>query len=395
MKGLDPYDALAGTRIPTFVRSRARTRQAAIQVRKRLPVNLAPLLGIEPRVIAKAIGCFLTAEARLAAAERASPGAHRDAARKFVALLDAAEGNCGDGAWGYEFDVQTRWAHYLASSPNLIATFFVGRGLAAAGACFGDAAMIERARQSAGFLAEPLFRRTKEGRPFFAYTLDNPRLVHNANLLGAGFVAAMGATCSSAGWVELAVGAAATTIAAQRPDGSWPYGEGSGLSWSDNFHTAYNIDGLLLVWLASGDDRVRASLERGVAHWTRDFFGPVGEPKYYPGKPFPYDIHSAATAVDVAARLATWGFPTADLARRVAEWTRVNLLDPRTGRTYFQKHRFYVDKRHFIRWGEAHWALGKSSLALLDAGTHSPFEGAVRAAARQYSTDPSGSRDDV
>ena len=126
-----------------------------------------------------------------------------------MALLDAAEGNCGDGAWGYEFDVQTRWAHYLAGSPNLIATFFVGRGLAAAGACFGDAAMVERARQSAGFLAEPLFRRTKEGRPFFAYTPDSPRLVHNANLWGP--VAAMERPVARP-VVELAVGAAATRL---------------------------------------------------------------------------------------------------------------------------------------------------------------------------------------
>jgi hypothetical protein len=169
-----------------------------------------------------------------------------------------------------------------------------------------------------------------------------------------------------------------TSRAAQRPDGSWPYGEGQGLGWSDNFHTAYNLDGLLLLWLSTGDAEVREALAKGIDHWVRDFFGPSGEPKYYPHKALPYDIHSAATAIDVAARLATWGFPTGTLARQVEQWARSNLIDARTGRTYFQKHRFYVDRRNFVRWGEAHWALAESSLALLDAERRSPLESAIR-----------------
>ncbi len=108
----------------------------------------------------------------------------------------------------------------------------------------------------------------------------------------------MDKTAGAHEWKSTALESTATTLAAQRPDGSWPYGEGGGLAWSDNFHTAYNLDGLLLVWIATGDPAVRDGLERGLTHWTRDFFGLSGEPKYYPHRPFPYDIHSAATAVD-------------------------------------------------------------------------------------------------
>ena len=379
MKGFDPYDALAGTRVPSLIRTRPKARQILIQLRKRTPVNVAPVLGVKPRLFAKALGCFLTAEARLHTAERGMSAPRRQTACDLVAVMDSAAGNCGDGSWGYEFDVQTRWAYYAAGSPNLIATFFVGRGLAEAGVSFATDQWLSRGRAAAKYLATNLVRRTERGSPFFAYTPDSPRLVHNANLLGAGLLAAAGALGGVPEWYEVAGEAASTTLAAQHPDGSWPYGEGAGLGWSDNFHTAYNLDGLLLLWLATGNHAVAEGLERGLKHWTRDFFGPAGEPKYYPDKPFPYDIHSAATAVDVAARLATWGFPTADLARRVGEWTRVNLLDPRTGRTYFQKHRMLVDKRNFVRWGDAHWALARSSLALLDAGRRSPLESALEA----------------
>jgi hypothetical protein len=64
------------------------------------------------------------------------------------------------------------------------------------------------------------------------------------------------------------------------------------------------------------------------------------------------------------------------LAERVAEWTRRNLLAA-DGTTYYQKHRLWTDRRHFVRWGDAHWALGESSLQLLRDGRRDPLEQAV------------------
>lgn len=64
-----------------------------------------------------------------------------------------------------------------------------------------------------------------------------------------------------------------------------------------------------------------------------------------------------------------------------------NLVDPRTGKTYFQKHRFWTDKRNFIRWGEAHWALGRSSLQMAEEGRRDPLEEAVFASQREAGAD--------
>lgn len=368
--GIDPFDALRGTRVPAWVRRTQRARQAVIQLRKRCPIDLSRALGIAPFPMAKALGAHLTAECRRDAVPNEDAGTLVDALlrREDIARL-------GDGAWGYEFDVQTRWAFYPVGSPNLIATVFVARGLGAAGIVGDEPSLRSQLTASASFVNDRLLEPAE--RSFFRYTLDTARLVHNANLLGAGLVATGGTLCGDVSLVDAAVACARTTIAAQREDGSWPYGEGSGLGWTDNFHTAYNLDGLLQVWLASGDEAVRDSLERGVGHWVRDFFGAGGEPKYCPDHPYPYDIHSAGTAVDVAARLATWGFETAALAERTAEWTRQNLIDPVTGATYYQKGRLVTDRRHFIRWGDAHWALGTSSLGLVHAGRRDPLESAV------------------
>ena len=364
--GRDPFDALRGRRVPRWVVGHARTRQIVIQLRKRLPVDIARVLGVTPLVMAKAAGCMLSATVR--------EGRLKDA-REVLGVLRVTAGNLDDGAWGYEFDVQTRWAFYPAGSPNLIATVFVARGLGVAGIVLPDERLLHEMTHSADFLQRELLESGE--RPYFRYTLTSNRLVHNANLLGAGLVGMDGALRGDGDAVEQARAAAQTTISAQRDDGSWPYGEGGSLGWSDNFHTAYNLDGLLQVWLATGDYSVRDALDRGITHWVRDFFGPDGEPKYYPHKAYPYDIHSAGTAVDVAARLATWGWDTGDLAERVANWTQEHLVNPRTGETYYQKHRLWTDKRHFVRWGDAHWALGASSLLLLRESRRDPLELAV------------------
>jgi len=84
--------------------------------------------------------------------------------------------------------------------------------------------------------------------------------------------------------------------------------------------------------------------------------------------------------VDVAARLATWEWNAEGLAERVAEWTTRNLVDNVSGLSYYQKHRLWTDRRHFTRWGDAHLALGYSSLALLRANERDPLETAVAAA---------------
>jgi len=370
LRGSDPYDALAGRRVPEWVRSHARLRQAAIQLRKRMPIEMGGLLGVEPFVMAKTVGCALAAAARYG---------DSDAIPALTGALEVAAGSLGGGAFGYEFDVQTRWAFYPAGSPNLIATVFVARGLASAGVAFGTPSLVVEAARSAEFVRDSLHAAAPS--PYYRYTLTSQRLVHNANFLGAGLVA-MAATlggqdASRASVTSAATAAALSSIEAQRDDGSWLYGTDTVLDWSDNFHTAYNLDGLLQVWLATGDDRVRTSLDRGVRHWRADFFGPEGEPKYYPSKPLPYDIHSAGTAIDVAARLASWGWDTGELAERVAAWTERHLVDPASGATYFQKRHNRTDKRHFVRWGDAHLALGRASLALLREGRRDPLEVAV------------------
>jgi hypothetical protein len=372
--GVDPFDAMLGGRVPAFVRGNARTRQFVIQVRKRTPVDLAGPLGVRPFLMAKALGCFLAAEAR----EHLCGDS--EAASRAAAIADALPrtgGAAGLGAWGYEFDVQTRWGFYAAGTPNLIATVFVGRGYLEAGLTFGKGEWLDEAVAAARHLVDVHLTRAS-GRTYFLYTPDNSTLVHNANLLGAGFVSAVGAVADEPGLLEIGREACFESLDAMSEAGAWPYGEGRGLGWDDNFHTAYDLDGLSWVGLSavSEDPELEASLGVASSSWDSAFFGPSGEPRYYRERPFPYDIHSAATAVDVACRLAMRGAEAPD-ALRTFKWASENLIDRKTGLTYYQKHRGFTDRRNFRRWGDAHWALARSAHRLSALGIVAPVEAAM------------------
>lgn len=369
--GLDPFDALRGRRVPAFVRSSARLRQLAIQVRKRCPVDLAPLYGVLPFRMAKTAGCLLSAESRLLRAGRVEAEA-RSSVIESSLRYDSTLARSDSGGWGYEFDVQTRWAFYPAGSPNVIATYFVGRGLLEHWLVSGSGWALGAATDAARYVCRELISE----RGHICYTADNDTLVHNANVLGAALVSSVGTLIGDHRMVADGTRAATLSAAGLGEDGLWPYGELAQLAWVDNFHTAYTLDGLLLVWLASGDPMIGSTLSRGHSAWVGHFFSRDGWPHYYADKSGPLDIHSAATAVDVGVRMVEAGFGTSDVPESVAAWTRRNLLAP-DGTTYYQVKDGFTDRRHFRRWGDAHWALACSSLELAAAGSAPLLEEAL------------------
>lgn len=372
LSGTDPYDALRSPLVPRWASSRRLPRQVLIQLRKRLPFDLSHVLRISPYVMAKTVGCALSSGARAAVALSQTQAPEVIAKmRDLVRSLDRCDGTLADGAYGYEFDVQTRWAFYPAGSPNVIATVFVARGLLEAGIAFGEASWVERAMESCRWIDDNLMV-TTGSRTYYAYVPGQETLVHNANLLASMMSATAGRLLGDSRFAERAAVAASVSIDAQRPDGSWPYGDKPGLEWADNFHTAYNLDALCSIWLSTGDSSARLAVDRGVASWHANFFGPDGEAYYFHDKHWPIDIHSAATAVDVDAKLAMAGFGDGGVARRVEGWIQGNLACG-TG-TSFRRYRTYTDGRRFPRWGDAHWAMGRASLVLLDSGRLGPLE---------------------
>ena len=356
--GYDPYDALNGRLVPRVVARSPLGRRILTQAVKRCPVPLQPLLGVKRATDAYTLGHALLTCARLSDHDQVA-----NACAGLVSRLESMAVADGESrAWGYHFPVHTRFFSYVPPTPNLIVTTFVAKGMAAV----TKAGMVDctpEVQGAATFILEHLPRVTDHTGQCIGYLPGEDAVVHNANMLAAMVLCEAAETVSDTHsgpnpeyWLEQALLCARFTAARQAADGSWPYSEEPYGRWVDGFHTGFVLEGLAAVARATGDAALRESLVRGLRYYVAQLFGPDGQPKYYPDRPYPYDALSAAQGVETL-HVALRGLPDAtafdaDLVQAVPgqlQWIRDNLLRS-AGRVTYQVHRLWKDRREFPRW---------------------------------------------
>ena len=215
--GYDPYDSLNASRLPAFFRATPRRRQLVVQIGKRSPVNLRPILGVPPHRNSKALALVASAYAQLHRLER-------DPARESLAgsLLSELEARGtkerGTIAWGYEFDVQTRWAFYPRGTPNIIVTTFVAHAFLDWFELTGDSSLLATATAAVRYLNDELLRANDAS--YYAYVPKSRVLIHNANVLGCALTSRVARLTGDLGLQSTARRAAESTLqgaAARRP----------------------------------------------------------------------------------------------------------------------------------------------------------------------------------
>ena len=279
--GPDPYDALNARWLPRITRRSPLALRVVTQAVKRSPLNLRPILGIPDGLSAATLAHVISAYAR---------NGFLDAQEAHTKLLGCLESltalRCTafpEPCWGYHFDVQTRVFFYPRTTPNTIATAFAGHAFLDAHDRTGDTRWLDVARGVADFfLAHVPSTETSEGI-FFGYLVGDRTPIHNANMLVCSLMARLAHRIESLELADLASAGVAYTVAHQRPDGSWPYGERPHLDWIDNFHTGYVLEALLQCRTAGITNRnLDAALERGLSFYRGELFREDGAPKYYP-----------------------------------------------------------------------------------------------------------------
>jgi hypothetical protein len=350
-RGSDPYDALWWGGWPRPLVRRRRGRQLLIQLHARAPLDPRPLYRRRHPLISKTLALFGTAIVRL---QRAEPdGAYAELAHDALGRL-AADETTGTPGFGYPFPVQTRWSFYDRNTPNAIATAFGVLALSEGAKTFGNPSWGVRADEAAAWALDALW---SEERGWFVYHPSTDALVHNANLLVARAVA------RTLNGDERVARAVRHTLAAQRPDGTFPYGLGRGLEWADSFHTGYVLE--CLCELRDADPGVDAALRRGADAYRSRFFGAAGEAQLWPDRPFPQDGHSAGTALTTLAALATAGVVEPETIEPVARRVMTSVV--RGSHAVHRRHRRWTTRLHYIRWCDGHVALGLAGYALMTA----------------------------
>jgi hypothetical protein len=330
-RGYDPYDGL-NSPLARIVPMRT-GRRLLTQAVKVSPLNLRPLLRIEPDWNPKAVALVASAYARL--------GEREQAARwlDWLVANNSAGGRDGELAWGYHFPVETRFFAYARHAPNTIATSFAAQALLDGLELLAEERWEGAVRAVARWLERTMLARGPAG-PFFRYVAGEDEVIHNANALACAALARAARLLCDERLLEPARSALPTTLRAQREDGSWPYAEGAE-AWADNFHTGYVLESLVPFAEA------REQLERGLRYWQSAFFLGDGTPKYFPDRLYPVDAHCYTQAIE------TWlAVGRRDRAERSARVLVEHMLDP-SGYVHFQRRRFWTSRVPLVRWTTA------------------------------------------
>jgi hypothetical protein len=361
--GYDPYDALNSPLVRVLTGRSRFLRQAAIQVLRRLPINLRPVLGIRKGHNPKALGLFLWGYAKLY--RLTGDDCYAERVDHLITVLERCRSQgCSGNGWGYNFDWQSRAFYIPKFTPTIVNSSFIGHALLDAHAFTGRQKALDLAVPIKDFILNDLHR-TQEGETFcFGYTPLDGTIVHNANLLGASLLARLFRHTGDEALKDAALRSMAYSMKYQRPDGGWYYADTPIQRWIDSFHTGFNLQAVRYILTAGLGTEYKPGFRKGVDFYRRNFFLADGTPKYYHDKVYPLDIHCPAQAIVFFSECGPEGL---ELAEKVAAWTVRNLYD-RRGFFYFRRGRLLANRIPYMRWSQA-WAFhGLTALMLAQSG---------------------------
>lgn len=364
--GYDPFDGLNSrlfNALPLAKSSLARL--AFTQAMKRLPVNLRPLLLIPKSHNPKGLSVFSSALVNLSeSGVIKGDGLVRDLLKRLKELRSKGRNCC----WGYNFDWQNRVLRLPRFSPNIICTTFAGNAFLDAYGSSDEKEYLDVARSAGHFILEEIPVTAEGDSLCFSYTTMRRDQVHNANLLGAAYLARLYAVSHDTRFLEPACRAVRYSVRRQLADGSWAYGESGIQRWIDNFHTGYNLLALKRFSEYAGNNEYEHNLRKGFQFYRDNFFTRSGAPRYYHDRTYPIDIHSVSQSIITLIEFRDMDETGLELALQVFRWAIREMLSS-SGYFYYQTQRFFKNRIPYARWSQA-WMLYSLSVLLrgLQAG---------------------------
>jgi rhamnogalacturonyl hydrolase YesR len=352
-KGYDPYDGLNSSLLqsmPFLYRSRL-VRLAWIQLFKRSPLNLRPVVGVKKDYNPKALGLFLAGYCNL---YRMNPGQeYLDQIHHFIDLIKQQASKGWSGVcWGYNFDWQARAFFQPKFTPTVVASTFIANALLDAYEITADEQLLRTARSTCDFILKDLNRTYDEHGDFaFSYSPLDKTVVFNASLLGSRLLARVYAFTGEKELIDQAQKSVSFCCRRQHADGSWSYGTLKFHHWVDNFHTGYNLECIADYMRFSGDDSYQQQVQTGFEYYINHFFTGEGVPKYYNNSVYPIDIHAPAEMVIALAKLGKFK-EHKDLLDRVLTWT-IKHMQSGKGYFYYQVNKYFSSRIPYMRWAQA------------------------------------------
>jgi hypothetical protein len=352
-KGWDPYDGLNSSffQFLPFISKNRFARLAWIQLFKRNPLNLRPLLGVKKDFNSKGVALFLSSYCRQ---YNTNPDeAKKEKIRYFADLLISMQAKGWSGAcWGYNFDWQARAFFQPNNTPTVVASVYCASALLDAYDILKDDELMSIAGSTANFILKDLNRTHDQDGDFcFSYSPLDRTVVYNATLLGSRLLSRLNSYQSHPEYLDAAEKSVLFCCKNQQENGAWAYGQQHHHFWIDNFHTGFNLECIHAFQKFTGIGKFQSHLEKGLDYYVETFFDEEGRSKYYNNQTFPVDIHAPAQLIVTVDALGLQK-KYKDLCQRVLTWTIEHMQDPK-GFFYYQKKQFLSSKIPYMRWGQA------------------------------------------
>ncbi len=364
-KGTDPYDGLNSRLLAPILKKSRFLSLITIQVVKRCPVNLRPLLRVPPGRNPKGLALFLSGlgeeEGRrgnehiakrleqmilsLVSKPDGSPVFSADRRIRTDITKDEAE-QARVFAWGYNFPWQSRAFLQPAWYPTVVCSSFILDALRDSQSEFYPIV----ARNLARFTSDSLnIHRDDKGICFSYSPRDNTR-VYNASLFAAKILvqaASFEEETIKENYNELAQKACDYVAASQREDGSWVYGEAEHWQWVDNLHTGFVLETMQYIAEALATDRFSKTIEKGKEYYRENLFTKEGDARYFNNALYPLDPHSYAQGAITMMKLNEPNFAKMVLTKAVQQ-----LWDSRRKGFIKKNSKYSKDRLIHLRWNQ-------------------------------------------
>lgn len=353
-RGYDPYDALMG-RIP-FRRFGKWAPILAIQIQKRSPINVRPVLGIEKDYNPKAMGLLLEAYSVLYADE-GEESALETADWLFGWICENKSPGYLSACWGYNFDWASPTKYLPAFTPSAVVTGFVARGVFFYYLATGN----PRARQvlvdACNFLMNDLPVTETEDGICFSYTPVMKDCCYNASLLATEVLSLTYSLTGDADLLLWSTKAVDFVLAHQKVDGRWNYSldpVSGGERRQVDFHQGFIIDSLhaFVTYADPEHKKAKQAIEQGSRFYRTSQFTPAGRSYWRLPSKWPTDIHHQAQGILTFTKLSELESGNLEFAHQIADWTIQNMQDEK-GYFYYRVGHVFKNRISFIRWGQA------------------------------------------
>lgn len=353
-QGYDPYDTLnsffpfkfLGKWIPVF----------AIQLQKRNPINIRPLIGIKKGINPKAFGLFLQAYSLLYC--KTQKKEYLEKADFFFNWLaiNYSKGYSGK-CWGYNFPWANAEKYMEPYIPSAVVTGFVAKGLFEYYKITEKKEVLDLMESACLFLDKDLEKVIDKSGLSISYTPIQKDICYNASLLAAEILAKTYSISKNEDYKNKAIKAVDFVIDKQHSDGRWNYSLDIKTMKEDNqidFHQGYILESINEIKnvLNLKDEEWDHSLKNGLRFYIKEQFHSSGRSYWRLPKKYPVEIHNQSQGIITLFRLQNYNPDASIFAGKIADWT-VNNMQAIDGHFYYQNFNTHKNKIPYMRWSQA------------------------------------------